>query len=402
LFLAVIAWALVQASPWAPPAWSHPLWQLSTEVLHGDPSAALGRISLAADDTYTAAMRLVCYGLVFFLAFRWGRDEHLARRTLKAIVLAALAYAVYGLGKYWSGSETLFWFESAGYANSVHGTFVNRNHFATYIGLALVCALGLFYHYVALQGGAPAVEMPQGGRIPRGAKVTTTTDRLEQFALKAWKPLLAVLVLTTALVLTHSRGGFLSTAAGALALLISLHYKRKIRSRGSQAVIVAAAAIAAIAFWLTSEVLLSRLDTQGLSDNLRFSAYELITESSRDNPVLGFGYGTFADSFRLYRSDEITGYLDRAHNTYLENIFELGWPAALLLFGLIGSCAVVCIRGLRERGKDWVYPAIGVAATTLAGIHAYFDFSLQMPAVAMTYAAIMGVACAQSYSSIEP
>jgi len=43
--------------------------------------------------------------------------------------------------------------------------------------------------------------------------------------------------------------------------------------------------------------------------------------------------------------------------------------------------------------------ATGISATVLVGIHSYFDFSLQMPAVAMTYACIMGIACAQSYSS---
>ena len=37
----------------------------------------------------------------------------------------------------------------------------------------------------------------------------------------------------------------------------------------------------------------------------------------------------------------------------------------------------------------------------LIGLHATLDFSLQLPAVAILYACIMGVACAQSYSSVE-
>jgi O-antigen ligase len=165
------------------------------------------------------------------------------------------------------------------------------------------------------------------------------------------------------------------------------------------AFIVLAAGMAAVAFWLTSEMLIDRLDRGGLEDNLRFAAYGLISESSRDNPLLGFGYGTFADSFRLYRSDAITGYLDRAHNSYLENIFELGWPAALALFAAVAGAGLVCLRGLLRRGRDWFYPALGLAVTALAAIHAWFDFSLQMPAVAVTFAAVLGVACAQSFSS---
>ena len=334
LFLTPIAWALFQASPWAPPGWGHPLWGLAAEVLHGDSSTALARISLAPDDTFTAAMRLLGYGLVFWLAFHYGRDERLARRTLQWLVAAGIAYALYGLYNFWSGSETFFWFENTAYKNDVRGTFVNRNHYASYTGLLLLCALVLFYRKVVLEGAAPP-RLPPGMRIPRGGRVTTRGERLEQFALLVWKPLLVILLLSTALILSHSRGGFLSTLAGAGVLLACVHYRRRIRSARSMAVIALAAGFAAISFWLTSEVLLKRIDSQGLSDNLRFSAYELIRESSTENPALGFGYGTFADSFRLYRTDDISGFLDRAHTTDLENILELGWPASLLLFSAI-------------------------------------------------------------------
>ena len=123
-FLAVIAWALFQAGPWAPAGWAHPLWQLAAEVLRGDAGETAGRISLAPDDTYTATMRLLCYGLVFYLAFQWGRDAHRARRTLQWLVAGGIAYAVYGLYNFWSGSETFFWFENPGYKNDMRGTFL--------------------------------------------------------------------------------------------------------------------------------------------------------------------------------------------------------------------------------------------------------------------------------------
>ena len=73
--------------------------------------------------------------------------------------------------------------------------------------------------------------------------------------------------------------------------------------------------------------------------------------------------------------------------------------AAALLFACIGWLALMCLRGLRTRGRDWVYPATGLAATALVATHALVDFSLQIPATAVTYAALMGAACAQSFSS---
>jgi O-antigen ligase len=126
-----------------------------------------------------------------------------------------------------------------------------------------------------------------------------------------------------------------------------------------------------------------------------------INRAIGDNPALGFGYGTFADSFRLYDQVEDTVHYDRAHNTWLEDAFELGLPAALALFLALAGLAVTCWRGVARRHRDWVFPATGAAASVLVGIHAMVDFSLQLPAVAMLYAAIMGVGVAQSVSSLE-
>jgi hypothetical protein len=61
--------------------------------------------------------------------------------------------------------------------------------------------------------------------------------------------------------------------------------------------------------------------------------------------------------------------------------------------------ALTCLKGVRRRHRDWAYPALGVAASVLTGVHALFDFSLQIPAVAILYACILGIGCAQSSSS---
>jgi hypothetical protein len=63
--------------------------------------------------------------------------------------------------------------------------------------------------------------------------------------------------------------------------------------------------------------------------------------------------------------------------------------------------ALTCLKGVRRRHRDWAFPAIGVAASVLVGVHALLDFSLQIPAVAILYAGIMGIGCAQASSSRE-
>ncbi len=103
----------------------------------------------------------------------------------------------------------------------------------------------------------------------------------------------------------------------------------------------------------------------------------------------------------MYRDETIRAIFDKAHNTYLENALELGLPAALGLFSAIGVLLVICLLGVRRRRRDAVYPCIGVAATVLVAVQSVVDFSLQIPAVAVTYSLLMGAACAQSWSSRE-
>jgi O-antigen ligase len=270
----------------------------------------------------------------------------------------------------------------------VHGTFVNRNHFATWLGLCLLCLVALFHEALAVRRRNPAYQLPVQREV-----------RLERFLARAWPYLAGLILMTGALILTHSRGGFLATLAGGAVLLLALHHRRPIASTRTRAVLAATLAFTVATFFITSSVLLERFDQSTAGMEGRLQAFELTTEGIEDNPLMGFGYGTYADSFRLYRSERLEGFFDKAHNTYLENLFELGWPAALALFAGVAWIGLLCFRGVRHRRRDWVYPATGLAATVLVATHALVDFSLQIPATALTFSALSGAACAQAFSS---
>ena len=77
-FLLACAWVLVQLGTWTPGGWHHPLWQMTAENLAMD---VPGRITLSAEDSWTALMRLLAYALVFLLALQFGRDRGRAQLT---------------------------------------------------------------------------------------------------------------------------------------------------------------------------------------------------------------------------------------------------------------------------------------------------------------------------------
>ena len=333
-------------------------------------------------------MRLLSYALVFMLAYQLGRDR--SARTLSILAADHRRLELRGVWAlhYWGGIHPEWLFGAKLLPHDVRSTFINRNHFATWQGLTLLCAMAWFYQHMATPVVKPYfVPQDRDGQV-------------EEFALKAWKPLIAVLLMVTALVLTHSRGGFTSTLVGTVVLAILLDRRASNRRSLSRVTVIAALVVASISFYLTSEVLLDRIERTDITSEERLAIFANVDRGIGDNPVLGFGYGTFSDSFRLYNNIESPYHYDRAHNTWLEDAFELGLPAALALYLSIGGLALISLRGVNQRHRDWIYPATGVAASVLVGLHATVDFSLQLPAIAILYACIMGIAVAQSTSSV--
>jgi len=134
----------------------------------------------------------------------------------------------------------------------------------------------------------------------------------------------------------------------------------------------------------------------------RDSIHALTGKAISDAPLLGWGLDSFKSVYFLYRDFSIpwpSPRFDKAHNTYLELILELGYVAFAVLMVSIAAITLRVLSGVAVRNRNVVFPVLGVGVTVLIGTHALLDFSIQMPAVAVTYAAIKGVAYAQSWNT---
>ena len=383
-FLAVVGWAAFQASPLAPEAWRHPLWDSAAGVLGAD---IAGRISLDPAATRAALTRLLAYGGIFWLALQYGQDARRARTAVFALCLAGLAYALYGLVIAFTGARMVLWYDKVAYVNDLTSTFVNRNSYATYAGLGLLCTTALLVKMIADSFASSSSRRVRLRRF------------LEELAGRGWILLLGWAAIATALLLTHSRAGLLSTALGFLALILTVGFTRTVKARYA-ALIGALPLIAGIAFFsLSGEITAKRLVATDVDREERLRVYELTLDAVEAAPLVGTGYGTFQDVFAFYRTPDMRKVYYQAHNTYLENALELGIPAALALAAVIVGLFLLTVRGLRRRRRDAVYPCLGAAATVLVAAHSLVDFSLQIPAVAVTYSFLMGISCAQSWSS---
>ncbi len=384
LFGFTVAWAAVQVLPVTPVSWHHPLWRSVAETIGGDGD---GSISLNPFATRTALVRLLAYGGVFWLSLQYCRSSERAWQAIYALTIAGLAYSVYGLIVEFSATHMILWYDKNAYRDDLTSTFVNRNSYATYAGLTLICASGLLLKILSEN-----FETSRGWR--EGLR-----RLLDNVTVRGWVLLVAWITVSTALLLTHSRGGFVSAYLGLLTLCVTFALTRQVRLRfavfATGLVVVGGTFFFALGGDVTDQRLAAALDEQ----EERPHVYELTLQAIEAAPVLGTGYGTFEEVFRFYRDRSLNAFYMRAHNTYLENALELGLPGAAALFLTIGGLSILTLLGVLRRRHDAIFPCIGFAATTLVASHSLVDFSLQVPAVAFTYSLLMGTACAQSFST---
>ena len=118
-------------------------------------------------------------------------------------------------------------------------------------------------------------------------------------------------------------------------------------------------------------------------------------------PLLGYGYGTFADVFPMFRDQSVTtwGMWEQAHNTYLEVFQGLGLLFGSMLVASVIMLVLPCVRGSIVRQESEEIPCVAASVGFLLGVHALVDFSLQMQAIAITFMAVLGAGVAQSVSS---
>jgi len=384
---ALLAWFALQAATGLPAALHHPAWAWAGAQLGVD---LPGHISSDPQATLTATMRLTAYAGVFFLAMHLGRERGQARILLISVAVAAVAYAIYGLAISYSGSNTILWYERWAYAGSLTSSFVNRNSFATYAGCGLVVAFALLARAVA--------RARDDENMPHGRSDLV----LERLVARTWLPAIAVIVLTAALLASHSRAGLAATAVG-LVVMAMLALKGQ-GGRGRRYWLLAAALLAAVVA-VGEGTVFQRIESGGM-DALgnRLLLYRDVVAGIAERPWLGHGYGAFETAFERFRSPPLldAGVIDKAHNSYLEFAFEAGLPALALLLVLLASIVKRCLRGLAVRRRNHIYPLVAVAAASLVGVHALVDFSLQIPAVAVQFALLLGLGFAQAFPGEPP
>jgi O-antigen ligase len=389
LWILALAWGGIQLVPLGSSGLAHPSWSVA--------SSALGEslpqtISVNGAETRVALMRLLTYVTVFLSAFIIARDVDRANFLLRAVLVAAALYALYGLLRYATAIDKILWFDQP---SSTHltATFVNRNTAATYFGVAscvsFVFLLRRARHAIS-DAGSEATARRGLERLLAGVAGKLGFE----FAL--------FVLLLTATLLTQSRAGVTATLLALTMGLLLLQLRARRTGGGPAMVFVMLVGLTAGlgVMQMSGTGVIERLaDTESGSED-RFSIFRDTVVAISDHAWLGTGLGTFQDIFPLYLDTTApsNSLWDKAHNDYLEVLLGLGIPAGSAIILAVALLIWRALRGTFERRRNSHIPMAGVLSGLLVGVHAVFDFSLQIQAVALTFAVVLAAAVAQARS----
>ena len=366
-------------------------------------AAALGQVrdlapvrrplSQAAFATRTYLLKGAAYTLFLFLFLNAFRDAWQIRRVLYLFVAVGTFEAFYGVLEYLSGHQHIFTYQKRFYTDAATGTFINRNHFAAFLEMTLLVALGLLFSRLR----EPQVEETWRERL------LALTDRRASLNLTL---LLCIAIVSVGLVLSYSRAGIiLGLAAAGCFCLAQLRHGWSLQKTLLVALLagVVFVPVYGVGYWtLTGRYAL--LTGEMTTPGGRMAVWRKTAEIIRDFPLAGTGVGTFQYVFPRYREATTTAFYDYAHNDYLQVLSEAGiLGGALLAAGIFLVAQTWWRPGGGRSGGSILRTACGFGLLAVA-LHEMVDFSLQIPANLLALTFLTGclamLAAAESPSAI--
>jgi len=284
----------------------------------------------------------------------------------------------------WSGKVYGFW-EPINKGAVAFGPFINRNHFAGWMLLALPVAVGYFAALVAK--GMVGVRPGWRHRVIWFSTPDASRAVLTGFAL---------LVMGLALTLTLSRSGI---ACFLLAMLLSaFHVLRrqqtvaKGRLLGTYLALVFVTAVA----WAGIDAVGARFAEVDWKLGGRAGAWADAWRIHQLFPWFGTGFNTYGSATLLLQQfEKSTAHYVEAHNDYLQLLVEGGWLVAVPALVLACRFAREVRRRFREGRDDrtgyWVRQGAVTGIVAIA-FQEVVEFSLQMPGNAALFTVLCAIA----------
>jgi len=373
---AIALLGVLQSLPWPQPLAAAASPRHAGLLAAVAPEAESAPLSLAPDASGRAALTWAAAAAVLVAAAVASRRRNRRLWLGAAILAAALFQILYGAGRWITRATEIWGVAVPGDPSRLRGTFVNPDHLALYLEMALAIAFAWGWW---------------GARRARRDDISA-----ERRLLFVAPPVLVWLTLFLGLAFTGSRGGMAAAVFAVMAQGLMLAQGARRRRLAPVGVLAALAGLGVVASIGLQEGLgrLAATSAYEVTWNARRTVYAATWDLWLGFPWLGTGLGAFRDSLALTQPAELPGTWWHAHSDWLELLATVGLlGAAALLLGLV-PLVVRLARGWTadRRSEDRAAILAALGALVSLAIHESIDFGLTMPACALTLAALAGAA----------
>jgi hypothetical protein len=344
IFLAALAWLTAMALDPHPvrtclamiPLAAAVLWPLVQMGLHA---------TVYRWNTENAFWRWMVNFICFFLAYQIAGDRLRLLRFLKMTLYFSFGLAAISTLQMFTSGGNIFWVFPSGYTDYVLGPFVYRNQFAAFIELTL--PLPIYFALFSRKNRWAYCGMAAAML----ASVIASASRAGAILVLGEAVVIPLIALAARMTGRRRAGSMLAMTAGLTIL---------------SGVVVGYGAVwqrffSPDPYFLRREVLISAV------------------RMLRDRPGIGFGLGTWAESYPQYAIFDPGAVINQAHNDWMQWAVEGGWPFFAFM---------VCAMGLLVRPAVRSLWGIGVLCVLL---HCLVDYPLQeRPAFAAFFFAVAG------------
>jgi O-antigen ligase len=347
------------------------------------PAPALRSISIRPDKTWERLRLLGALALLFRIALGWAHRGDRVVFLLVSIVVTGTVIAIEGLVQLLTWNGKIYWFRNVP-PSSPFGPFVNHNHYAGYVEMVIPIAIALTFLLAGSHDAAsrralaarsrpslttlPGIVRPEDGRWGKGGLA-----------------LFGCVLLVATLILSLSRGGMLSTLIGGMTLFGIL--VRRVASRRLAVGIGLGLPLLAVGLilWVGAQAVSAQIESYAslereASFRSRVEVWKAIGRGIPDFLWVGAGLGTFEESFKPWAPPGSANRWDRAHNDYLQLLWETGIAGcALFTLGVVRYFQRFWRPAFGHRADPLDLPSVAIAVSLLTiALHSVVDFNLQI------------------------
>ena len=354
-------------------------------------------ISVHSGATLEELFKLLAYAAVFFVMINHYKSKEQVQTIVKTIVYMACFLLLLALAQKATWNGKLFWLYEIDIvlqsrAAQIWGPYINRNHFAGYMEMAMPLSAGMLLYRSSSMGRSHHKQ-----RLHRRIASFVGTSQFPKMA--AWS--LAVLILAGAVFMTLSRGGIIAMSASMVLLIALARTRRSLKKKVILLVMVGLVIFfsVVIASW---DKIAGRFED--LADTAKVQRLDVWTDAAgiiREFPAMGTGFGTFKSIYQGYQTKYPVLQFEHAENDYIELVTDCGLAGLIVIGCMVAVYMTTLVKAWQRRHDLFVKCIVtgGIGSSVAIAIHSFTDFNTRIPGnamlltviLAMTYATVLNV-----------